>query len=150
MQNRNKKWFYHFQGPSKKFILHTPLMVFNTSLIKHLSVPSFYRIYRGYLLFWGEYQIYFIEWVENIRIFTSAQHEWKLLCFQLTRWNIFGIYRKKANFLFILYNAQAFSNAQGRRWKCKNKKILKTRIILVKHCSLCSKKMNTHTLCFRS
>ena len=28
---------------------------------------------------------------------------------------IFGIHRKKANFLFILYNAQAFSNAQGRR-----------------------------------
>ena len=45
---------------------------------------------------------------------------------------------KKANFLFILYNAQAFSNAQGRRCKCKNKKILKTQIILVPHCSLCS------------
>ena len=30
---------------------------------------------RGYLLFLGEYQIYFIECVENIRIFMSAQHE---------------------------------------------------------------------------
>ena len=27
----------------------------------------------------------------------------------------FGIHRKKANFLFILYNTQAFSNSQGRR-----------------------------------
>ena len=27
---------------------------------------------RGYLLFLGEYQIYFIECVENIRNFTSA------------------------------------------------------------------------------
>ena len=33
----------------------------------------------------------------------SAQHEWKIRCFQLTRWNIFGIYLKKVNFLFILY-----------------------------------------------
>ena len=49
-------------------------------------------IHRGYLLIWGEYQIYFIECVENIRIFMSAQHEWKFRCFQLTRWNIFGIY----------------------------------------------------------
>ena len=46
------------------------------------------QINRGYLLFWCEYQIYFIECVENIRIFMSAQHEWKFRCFQLTRWNI--------------------------------------------------------------
>ena len=32
-------------------------------------------INRGYLLFLGEYQIYCIECVENIKIFTSAQHE---------------------------------------------------------------------------
>ena len=66
-------------------------------------------IYRGYLLFWGEYQIYFIECVENIRIFMSAQHEWKFRCFQLTRWNIFGIYLKKVNFLFILYFFRRFT-----------------------------------------
>ena len=35
---------------------------FISTLIKH----------RGYLLFFGEYQIYFIECVENIRNFTSA------------------------------------------------------------------------------
>ena len=29
--------------------------------------------YRGYLLFKGKYQIYFIEYGENIRIFTGAQ-----------------------------------------------------------------------------
>ena len=33
------------------------------------------KIDRGYLLFRGEYQIYFIRCVENIRIFMSAQHE---------------------------------------------------------------------------
>ena len=69
----------------------------------NLNVYSKLQIYRGYLLFWGEYQIYFIECVENIRIFTSAQHEWKFRCFQLTRWNTFGIYRKQVNFLFIIY-----------------------------------------------
>ena len=63
------------------------------------------QIYRGYLLFWGEYQIYFIECVENIRIFMRAQHEWKFRCFQLTRWNIFGIHLKKSkfSFYFILF-----------------------------------------------
>ena len=53
--------------------------------------------------FEGNYQIYIIECVENINIFTSAQHELKFWCFQLTRWNIFGIHREKVNFLFILY-----------------------------------------------
>ena len=33
------------------------------------------QIDRGYLLFCGEYQIYFIKCGENIRIFMSAQHE---------------------------------------------------------------------------
>ena len=62
-----------------------------------------WRIIANELLFWDEYQKYFIECVENIRIFTSAKHEWKFWCFQHPRWNIFGIYRKKVNFLFILY-----------------------------------------------
>ena len=65
-------------------------------------------INRGYLLFLGEYRIYFIECVENIRIFMSAQHAWKFRCFQLTRWNIFGIHLKKVNFLFILYFFRRF------------------------------------------
>ena len=72
-------------------------------LRRRLITSKGLQIYTGYLLFWGEYQIYFIECVENIRIFTSAQHEWKFRCFQLTRWNIFGIYRNQVNFLFILY-----------------------------------------------
>ena len=33
------------------------------------------NLHRGYLLFRYEYQIYFIECIENISIFTSAQHE---------------------------------------------------------------------------
>ena len=46
-----------------------------------LAVPMFaltrvggvaYGIYRGNLLFLGEYQMYFIECVENISNFTSA------------------------------------------------------------------------------
>ena len=39
----------------------------------------------------------------------SAQHEWKFRCFQLTRWNIFGFYLKKVNFLFILYFFRRFT-----------------------------------------
>ena len=41
--------------------------------IKIRSESKLYSlIYRGYLLFLGEYQIYFIECVENISNFTSA------------------------------------------------------------------------------
>ena len=61
------------------------------------------EIHKGYLLFWGEYQIYFIECVENIRIFMSVQHEWKFQCFQLTRCHILGIHLIKVYYLFILY-----------------------------------------------
>ena len=43
--------------------------------ICHGKKSSEKEINRGYLLFWGEHQIYFIECVENIRIFMSAQHE---------------------------------------------------------------------------
>ena len=70
--------------------------------------------YRGYLLFWGEYQIYiiecvenisnfmsalfryryFIECVENISNFMSALHEWKCWYFQHMRWNILVLTEK--------------------------------------------------------
>ena len=33
-----------------------------------------YKIKRKFTFFFGKYQIYFIECVENIRIFTSAMH----------------------------------------------------------------------------
>ena len=35
-------------------------------------IHYFYQTHRGYLLFGGEYQIYFIEWDENLSKFTSA------------------------------------------------------------------------------
>ena len=54
------------------------------------------------LLFWGKYQIYFILWVENIKIFIRAARSWKFWCFQHTRWNIFGIHLKKVNILYII------------------------------------------------
>ena len=38
------------------------------------QIPS-REIQRVYLRFGGKYEIYFIECVENIRIYTSAQHE---------------------------------------------------------------------------
>ena len=52
---------------------------------------------RGYLLFEvnGEYQIYFIEYVENIRILMFSIHEIKYI------WYLPPI---KVNFLFILYS----------------------------------------------
>ena len=46
----------------------------NFNLLELITILKVY-INRGYLLFRGEYQIYFIECVENIRIFMSAQHE---------------------------------------------------------------------------
>ena len=35
-----------------------------------------------------------------------SQQEWKCWNFHRTRWNIFGICRKKVNFLFILYSTE--------------------------------------------
>ena len=40
-------------------------------------------------------QIYFIECVENIRIFASAQHDRKFYCFQLTQDELYCIYRNR-------------------------------------------------------
>ena len=59
-------------------------------------------INRGYLLLFGEYQIYFIECVENIIFFTTAQHELKSDCFN-SRDGIYLVLPKILNLLFILY-----------------------------------------------
>ena len=40
-----------------------------------LSVLSKFHVKRGYSVFGGEYQIYFIEFDENISKFASTQHE---------------------------------------------------------------------------
>ena len=63
-----------------------------------------YKIKRKFTFF-SKYQIYFISWVENIEIFIRAAHSWKFWCFQLTWWNIFGIYLKK---VYILYGGQIY------------------------------------------
>ena len=52
--------------------------------------------------FLGEYQIHFIEWVENIRIFMSAQHEWKFWCSTHDMKYIWYL-PEKSKFSFILY-----------------------------------------------
>ena len=49
--------------------------------------------------------MYLIECVENISIFTSAQHKWKFWRFQLTQSNIFGINQKSFFFKNKLYNS---------------------------------------------
>ena len=59
--------------------------------------------YRGYLLFLGEYQIYFIECVENISIFRVSStseigdifNTWDEIFFVFTE--------KEVNFIFIFY-----------------------------------------------
>ena len=38
--------------------------------------------------FFSKYQIYFILWVEYIKLLFRAAHSWKFWCFQHTRWNI--------------------------------------------------------------
>ena len=61
-------------------------------------------IKRGCLLLLCEYQIYFIECVENIRIFMSAQHQLKFRCFN-SRDEIYLVITKKSkfSFYFILF-----------------------------------------------
>ena len=54
-------------------------------------------LYRGYLLFGGEYQIYFIECVENIRIFMSAQHVLQM------KYIWYLLKKSKFSFYFILF-----------------------------------------------
>ena len=43
--------------------------------LRHRDLTLMATLYLGSLLFCGEYKIQFIECVEDIRIFTSAQHE---------------------------------------------------------------------------
>ena len=48
--------------------------MFTYSKYGHINVTVGKEQYKEDIYFLGEYQIYFIECVENIRIFTSAQH----------------------------------------------------------------------------
>ena len=58
------------------------------------------KINRENLLFWGEYQIYFIECVENIKICARM----KISMFSTHKMKyIWYLLNKKVNFLFILY-----------------------------------------------
>ena len=69
-----------------------------------VNLPKKYKIKRKFTFF-SKYQIYFISWVENIKIFICAVHSWKFWCFQHTRRNIFGIHFKKVNILYLfIYN----------------------------------------------
>ena len=64
----------------------------------------FPKIYKRYLLFWGNYQNYFIQCVENIRIFMRAQHEWNISMFQNHEmWYIWYLLTNRLSFYFILF-----------------------------------------------
>ena len=95
------EWWY--QSTVKWY--HIISLYIDTTLIALIfsMIPLLRIKYRGYLLFWGEYQIFFIECLENISNFTSALHELNCWYFQHTRWNIFGIYRKKSKFSFYFF-----------------------------------------------
>ena len=52
-----------------------------------------------------------IEWNENISIFTSAKHEWKLECFHYTRWKFlwYSLKKSKFSFYFNVYTSMCVS-----------------------------------------
>ena len=88
---------------SGKILLFFYIIVFRSMVNKLINCKSSkkkYKIKRKFTFF-SKYQIYFISWVENIEIFIRAAHSWKFLCFQHTRWNIFGIHLKKVNILYV-------------------------------------------------
>ena len=53
-------------------LLSLKVYFFSLGYLSSLSQWATHRLKRGYLLFGGEYQIYFIEYVENLSNFTSA------------------------------------------------------------------------------
>ena len=66
------------------------------------------QINRGYLLFGGEYQIYFIECgvVRKIIIFHECIARVKMLIFSPHEMKYIWYLPKKVNFLFILYSTE--------------------------------------------
>ena len=57
-------------------------------------------VYRGYLLFWGEYQIYFIECGEKISIFHECVARVKMLIFSPHEMKYIWYLPKKSKFSF--------------------------------------------------
>ena len=60
----------------------------------------FSKLYRGYLLFWGEYQIYFIENSEKISIFHECVARVKMLIFSPHEMKYIWYLPKKSKFSF--------------------------------------------------
>ena len=56
--------------------------IFSTSFFSVWVIEAYkkYKIKRKFTFF-CKYQIYFISWVENLRIFNCAAHSWKFWCF---------------------------------------------------------------------
>ena len=93
-------WYQNYLGLQKKIVFALSATPFSVDETLHVAYQK-YKTKRIFFFF-GKYQIYFISWVENIRIFTTrAVHSWKFWCFQHTPWNIFGIHLKKVNILYI-------------------------------------------------
>ena len=75
------------------FTTTTEYMLFNLDIT---------QINRGYLNFWNEYDIYFIEWSENCIFHEWRSHEWNIH-FLASRDEINGIYIPKNWIFFLLY-----------------------------------------------
>ena len=93
--------YQHYLDLLNIFIFAFSAPPFSVGETLHIAYKK-YKIKRKFTFFSGKYQIYFISWVENIRIFTRAAHLWKFWCFQHTQWKIFGNHLKKVNILYIL------------------------------------------------
>ena len=73
------------------------------------------RINRGHLLFWGEYQIYFIKCGEKISIYHDCVERVKMLIVSPHEMkHIWYLMNKKVNFLFILYSTEIQKALLGR------------------------------------
>ena len=76
----------------------------HSKLMFNLSHTSMVKIHREYLLFWGEYQIYFIECGEKIIIFHECVARVKMLIFSPheMKYVLYLPRKSKFSFYFIL------------------------------------------------
>ena len=85
---------------SIKFLLNKRNMQFYFIASSEFNAYQMW-INRGYLLFWGEYQVYFIECGEKISIFHECVVTHEICIFRFTRWNKWHIHSKNLNILYL-------------------------------------------------
>ena len=112
---------YHLNEDNKPFINEIIFDMYHTLNTRYYmsAHDTGAQIYRGYLLFWGEYQIYSSS-VKNIRIFTSAGV--KILMFTTHKMKYIWYLQKKIKFSFyyILFMLHATEKGGAKNEKNGN------------------------------